>query len=78
MGERKHFGADSSADPDDAPELLPAFFKDAQIRDGEAVVRPYRGPGRPKTDHPKQQVTVRLDADCLSGCAAPAPAGKVG
>jgi len=52
-------------DPDDAPELLPAFFDDAEIRHGETVIRPYRGPGRPKSERPKRLVTLRLDADLL-------------
>jgi hypothetical protein len=29
------------------------------------VIRPYRGPGRPKLEHPKRLVTLRLDADLL-------------
>jgi uncharacterized protein (DUF4415 family) len=65
MDARKHFGDSFSDDPDDAPELLPAFFEDAEIRHGEAVIRPYRGPGRPKLERPKRLVTLRLDADLL-------------
>jgi uncharacterized protein (DUF4415 family) len=65
MDARKHFGDSFSDDPDDAPELLPAFFEDAEIRHGETVIRPYRGPGRPKPEHPKRLVTLRLDADLL-------------
>jgi uncharacterized protein (DUF4415 family) len=55
----------SSDDPDDAPELLPTFFEDAELRHGETVIRPYRGPGRPKLERPKRLVTLRLDADPL-------------
>jgi len=51
-------------DPDDAAELLPAFFEDAEIRDGETIVRP--GRGRPKLDAPKEQINIRLDADVLA------------
>lgn len=40
MDERKHFGANLSDNPDDAPELLPSFFEDAEIREGETVIRP--------------------------------------
>ena len=65
MGERKHFGGPLTDDPDDAPELLQAFFEDAEIRQGDVVVRPYRGPGRPSVENPKVQVTLRLDADLL-------------
>ncbi len=64
MDERKHFGANLSDDPDDAPELLPAFFDDAEIRDGETIIR--RGRGRPRLDAPKEQINIRLDADVLA------------
>jgi uncharacterized protein (DUF4415 family) len=66
MNARKLFGDSLSQDPDDAPELLEGFFKEAEIRQGEAVIRPGRSSGRPKLDHPKQLVTLRLDADLLS------------
>jgi uncharacterized protein (DUF4415 family) len=64
MDERKHFGANLSDDPDDAPELLPAFFEDAEIRQGETIIRPARG--RPRLDAPKEQINIRLDADVLA------------
>ena len=64
MDERRHFGANLSDDPDDAPELLPAFFEDAEIRDGETIIRP--GRGRPRLDAPKEQINIRLDADVLA------------
>jgi uncharacterized protein (DUF4415 family) len=64
MDERQHFGANFSDDPDDAPELLPAFFEDAEIREGETIVRP--GRGSPRLDAPKEQINIRLDADVLA------------
>jgi uncharacterized protein (DUF4415 family) len=64
MDERKHFGANLSDDPDDAPELLPAFFEDAEIRVGDKIIRP--GRGRPRLDTPKEQINIRLDADVLA------------
>lgn len=52
-------------DPDDAPELDEHFFAHAEIRIGDRLIRPATGtltkPGRPKSEHPKQQVTLRLD-----------------
>ncbi|WP_158932267.1 BrnA antitoxin family protein [Acidisphaera sp. S103] len=57
-------GDNVSDDPDDAPELLPAFFEDAELRHGERVIRS-RGRGRPKLVHPKRFVTLRLDADLV-------------
>jgi len=73
MPARKHFGAGLTDDPDDAPELLEAFFEDAEIRHGETVIRPSRGPGRPKLTHPKHLVTLRLDADLLERLRASGP-----
>jgi uncharacterized protein (DUF4415 family) len=54
-----------SRDPDDAPELLPAFCEDAELRQDETVIQPTRGRGRPKLAHPKRFVTLRLDADLI-------------
>jgi uncharacterized protein (DUF4415 family) len=66
MSENRHFGANLTDDPDDAPELLAGFFEDAEIRRGETVIRPARRPGRPKSDAPKELISVRLDPDVLS------------
>jgi uncharacterized protein (DUF4415 family) len=51
-------------DPDDAPEWTDADFERAALLNGgesvEEVVRAVRR-GRPLSDEPKQQVTLRLD-----------------
>ena len=56
-------------DPDDAPEWTEEMFRRAAIWHGDKLIRPASGtltkPGRPKSDNPKQQVTLRLDADVL-------------
>jgi uncharacterized protein (DUF4415 family) len=56
-------------DPDDAPELTDDFFDRAAIGVGDTVIRPAQGTltrrGRPKLEHPKRQVTVRLDGDLV-------------
>ena len=56
-------------DPDDAPEWTDDQFARAEVRHGDQVIRPADGtltrPGRPKSDNPKQQVTLRLDAAVL-------------
>jgi uncharacterized protein (DUF4415 family) len=56
-------------DPDDAPDLTDDFFERAEIRRGDKVIRPAQGTltrrGRPPLEHPKQQVTLRLDHDVL-------------
>ena len=64
-------------DADDAPELDEQFFKNAkQGLDGlaelvgEEAVAPLRKIGRPPAENPKQQVTMRLDADLLAALRA--------
>ena len=77
MAERKYFGDPLTDDPDDAPELLEAFFEDAEIRIGEKVIRPALedridgaaakpSRGRPRRDAPKEQTSIRLDPDLLA------------
>jgi uncharacterized protein (DUF4415 family) len=51
-------------DPDDAPQLTEAMLDDAEFFRGDAFVR--RGPGRPRSDAPKEQISVRLDPDVLA------------
>jgi uncharacterized protein (DUF4415 family) len=64
---RPAFGRILSDDPDDAPELMPEFFRRAEIRHGSRVVRP----GRPPLGtQPKSAVTLRLDADVLASYRA--------
>lgn len=64
-------------DPDDAPELDEHFFRHAEFRIGDQVIRPATGtltrPGRPKSTDPKQQVTLRLDAAVLDAFRAGGP-----
>ena len=52
-------------DPDDAPEWTDEDFAAAELRSAEQVIRPATGTlkrrGRPPSDNPKQQVTIRLD-----------------
>lgn len=56
-------------DPDDAPEWTDDQFDRAQFSIGGLVIRPANGtltrPGRPKSEDPKQQVTLRLDRAVL-------------
>ncbi|MGE0753452.1 MAG: BrnA antitoxin family protein [Variibacter sp.] len=56
-------------DPDDAPELTKEWFKEADIYDGERLVRR----GRPPLESPKQQITLRLDADVIKAIRATGP-----
>lgn len=59
-------------DPDDAPEWADDAFARAEVAVGDKVIKAAEGTltrrrGRPKLDAPKQQVSVRLDADVLHG-----------
>jgi len=60
---------ESWVDPDDAPEWTDDQFERAEIKIGDRVIRPANGtltkPGRPKSERPKRQVTLRLDQDVL-------------
>lgn len=64
-------------DPDDAPEWTEDMFRRAALWDGDELIRPADGtltkPGRPKSNHPKQQVTLRLDGAVLEGFRATGP-----
>lgn len=48
-------------DPDDAPRLSREWFAQAQLRNGDKVVRR----GRPRSEQPKKAVSLRLDQDVL-------------
>lgn len=48
-------------DPDDAPKLDRTWFAEADLRDGNKVIRR----GRPKSENTKQAVSLRLDSDVV-------------
>jgi|HubBroStandDraft_5_1064220.scaffolds.fasta_scaffold976006_2 uncharacterized protein (DUF4415 family) len=64
MPRKTRSGSAEWRDPDDAPELTDAFFDEAEVYRGDKFVR--RSPGRPKSDAPKEQISVRLDPDVLA------------
>ena len=53
-------------DPDDAAELTAAFFKAADLYEGNKI----KARGRPKAVSPKEPVKLRLDADVLAALRA--------
>lgn len=53
-------------DPDDAPELTSAFFKNADLYEGAQL----KTRGRPKSASTKEPVKLRLDADVLAALRA--------
>ncbi|MET0181144.1 MAG: BrnA antitoxin family protein [Novosphingobium sp.] len=56
-------------DPDDAPEWTEDHFRRAAIYHGDTLIRPANGswtkPGRPPSENPKRQITLRLDPDVI-------------
>jgi uncharacterized protein (DUF4415 family) len=64
-------------DPDDAPLWTEQHFRDAAYYQDGKLVKPATGTvaraGRPKSDNPKQQVTLRLDASVVEGFRATGP-----
>jgi uncharacterized protein (DUF4415 family) len=63
MSGKKASGEAAWVDPDDAPELTPAFFDRAEVFHGDTFIR--RGRGRPKSAAVKEQISVRLDPDVI-------------
>lgn len=64
-------------DDDDLPEWTSDQWDRAEIRHGDKLIRPARGTltkrGRPKSNDPKQQVTLRLDRMVLERFRATGP-----
>lgn len=58
-------------DPDEAPELTDGWFDQADKYRGDVLLK--RGRGRPKVERPKQQITLRLDADIIERFRATGP-----
>lgn len=77
MRESKQGPGANWVDPDDAPEWTKEMFDRAEMRFGEQIVREATGTltrrGRPRSDNPKQQVTLRLDPEVLARFRADGP-----
>jgi uncharacterized protein (DUF4415 family) len=70
MAGKKHASKPTWVDPDDAPELTEDWFANADLYEGDKLVR--RG-GRPKKAAPKEPVNIRLDPDVLAHFRATGP-----
>jgi uncharacterized protein (DUF4415 family) len=66
MTAKKPSITDTWTDPDDAPELTEAFFKNADQYVGAQL----KTRGRPKASVTKEPVKIRLDADVLAALRA--------
>lgn len=69
MGRKKDTTKREWVDPDDAPELTDEWFDTADFYSGGKLVRR----GRPKSDAPKEAVSLRLDPDVLTHYRATGP-----
>lgn len=71
MPKKKKDTARPWVDPDDAPELTEDWFERADFYDGDKLIK--RGRGRPPLERPKEQVTLRLDADVIAAIRKSGP-----
>jgi uncharacterized protein (DUF4415 family) len=60
---------------EEIPELTDEMIARADLYENGELIR--RGRGRPKVDSPKQQVTMRLDADLIATMRASGPGWQV-
>jgi uncharacterized protein (DUF4415 family) len=56
-------------DPDDAPPLTPEWFEKANYYEGDKLIRR----GRPRSDRPKQQISIRLNPETIEEIRALGP-----
>lgn len=66
MPKKKSAGKTLPQDADDAPELTDAWFRSADFKRGDRVIRR----GRPPLAAPKEAVKLRLDADVVASFRA--------
>ena len=66
MRKKKSVGKTPLHADNDAPELTEEWFRDADLKRGDLVVRR----GRPPIETPKESVKLRLDADVLASFRA--------
>jgi uncharacterized protein (DUF4415 family) len=69
MVRKKNVSESKWVDPDDAPELTKEWFESADLYKGGKLIRR----GRPKSDTPKEAVSLRLDPDVVAHYRAKGP-----
>jgi uncharacterized protein (DUF4415 family) len=69
MKRKSAAGASTWVDPDDAPELTDEDFAKADVYEGDRLVRR----GRPRSENPKQHISLRVDADVIERFRATGP-----
>lgn len=65
----------AAVDYEELPELTDEMM--ARAVPGDGLELPKRGRGRPPVENPKQQVTLRLDADVIEAMRASGPGWQV-
>jgi len=70
MSGKRHATKTIWTDPDDAPVLTDDWFAQADLYEGNNLVR--KG-GRPRKAAPKEAINIRLDADLLAYYRATGP-----
>jgi uncharacterized protein (DUF4415 family) len=73
MRTKKNSGTKEWVDLDDAPELTEAFFNKAEVWHADTFVTTERNRGRPKSESPKEMISLRLDPDVLTKLRAGGP-----
>lgn len=66
MSEKPAKSESEWVDPDDAPEWTEEMFDQADLYHGDKLIRR----GRPRVEHPKQRITLRLDEDVVAALRA--------
>ncbi len=69
MTERERASPGTWVDPDDAPEWTDEMFNRADLYEGDRLVRR----GRPKAEHPKVAISIRLSEEVLAAFRATGP-----
>jgi uncharacterized protein (DUF4415 family) len=69
MGKKRNVTGREWKHPDDAPELTDEWFETADYYEGDKLVRR----DRPKSDSPKEAVSLRLDPDVVAHYRATGP-----
>jgi uncharacterized protein (DUF4415 family) len=69
MLKKKRSGARNWVDPDDAPPLTKEHFRKADVYEGNKLIRR----GRPRSERPKEAVSLRLSQDVLEHFRADGP-----
>ncbi len=69
MNEKERASKPAWVDPDDAPEWTDEMFDRADYYEGDKLVRR----GRPKSEHPKVAISIRLSEDVLACFKASGP-----